>query len=73
MGLSIGMGALAEMPDALACVGNAGPLITDIENLMNDIEKKGTSDILNIIKEVKNITQEFTSVMSSCKSLSAEG
>lgn len=55
MGLSIGMGALPAMPDALACVGEAGPLVSDIEAVLNYV-KSNPRDIFGIIKRIENVT-----------------
>lgn len=55
MGLAIGMGALANMPDAVTCVTDAGSLITDIEALIKEIENN-PEDIFDIIKKIGNIS-----------------
>jgi len=72
MGLAIGMGALAAMPDALPCINDATPLVTEVEALINEIKTHPT-DILNIIKAVEKIAGEFSGSIAACGSLANEG
>lgn len=72
MGLAIGMGALAAMPDALKCVGEATPVVGDIENLIHII-KSNPKNISAIITFVEKVFNEVMGAVTPCKALSAEG